>query len=74
MLNLTTTYYLPDAEETKILDLMSEGKTQKEIAELFGDTPECIRQRVHHLRLKLGALTNEQMMYEYGKYKERNKK
>ena len=74
MLNLMTVPYFPDAEEMTILEMFHDGKTQKEIAEHFNVTHECMRQRVCQLRAKLGALTNEQMMSHYGMYKERKKK
>lgn len=74
MLKLSTTHYFPCGEETKILDLMSEGNSQKQIAQLFRVAPDYIRQSVFRLRLKLGAFNNDQMMFEYGRYKERNKK
>ena len=75
MLNLTTTTYFPCGEEIKILDLMGEGNSQKQISDIFRVVSrDYIRQSVGRLRLKLGALNNYQMMFEYGKYKERNKK
>ena len=66
---------MPNAECLRILLMLSKGYTQQQIARLFKITYANLRQRIARLKLNIGASTNEQMLFEYGKYlqKQENK-
>ena len=68
MFGLTTIPYKPDTDGLRILLMLSKGYTQREIARLFKITYANLRQRIARLKLNIGASTNEQMLFEYGKY------
>jgi len=73
MLGLTTIPFIPTADGMKILLLLSQGFTQSEIAIEFKIEYPAMRQRITQLKINMGAASNEQLMYEYDKYKERHK-
>ena len=67
MFKLTDVRFYPNSAEMDILQMLSKGYTQLNIADKLGVRHCTMRKRCENLRINLGVKTNEQMMFEFGK-------
>jgi DNA-binding CsgD family transcriptional regulator len=67
MFKMTGVRFYPNPAEMDIMNMLSKGLTQANIADKLGVQHSTMRKRFENLRVNLGVNSNEQMMFEFGK-------